>query len=587
MTMRGRASVIVAAVSALLVVVSPSPTAGRAQPRGVADVRCPGVELAPSLSKDPDRNPDGSEVRISPDSRGKFVPVIMIHGWTGRSTHTEKRDGAFSHRIDLSTNQVGSVNADRSLVGQLQRNPGAAVFTFDYHDYSARWVDDSHIGPALGDAIDCLFRATGEKVIVVAHSMGGLATRYALSTKGKAGVDRATEVSTVITFGTPNTGSVAAMLGAAAADVSAVTNSQLAVLRLVLAGCGRMSTSSLQTGTVCDWLPEQVRAFDSEAGRALRYGSRQLAALKPFPKTITVNALAGDTTFEVPKLGWFTMPWDTYKVPAGDMIVTTGSATHGASTETKAKCSYQLNAVRGATDTAALYLKLAAQNDVARQPLGAFSGACFHGSLMRTIQLTNEATGAVNEDIQSRRPITDSELLNSTLPARVCDGGNWRSRYPIQLHNGKGEARTPSGAFDGTAIYEAKVIGSADFNGDGRRDSLISATCIGGPIAQCCAGRSSHSTIALPLAASADKKLSVIGFPITAGKTSPCDQYGPAQRDIREMSIDGTAVITTEYIYYPENCVPPANDPAVKWRVRHELKNGNWVVTKTDTIGAR
>jgi hypothetical protein len=237
------------------------------------------------------------------------------------------------------------------------------------------------------------------------------------------------------------------------------------------------------------------------------------------------------------------------------------------------------------TDTVALKLKLAATNDVAQQPLASFFGACFHPNLMRTIQLTNEATGAVNDDIQSRQPLTDTQILNSALPARVCDGGNWQSSYPIQLRDGQGEALTPSGEFDGTAIYEAKVIGSADFDGDGSRDALMSAMCIGGPIAQCCAGRSSHSTIALPLA-TRDRKLSVIGSPIAAGETSPCDEFGPAQRDIREVSIEGTSVITTEYIYYPENCAAPANDPDVSWRVRHELENGEWVVTRTDTVGA-
>jgi hypothetical protein len=47
------------------------------------------------------------------------------------------------------------------------------------------------------------------------------------------------------------------------------------------------------------------------------------------------------------------------------------------------------------------------------------------------------------------------------------------------------------------------------------------------------------------------------------------------------------AVITTEYIYYPENCVAPANDADVSWRVRHELETGEWVVTRIDTIGTR
>jgi hypothetical protein len=150
------------AVLALLPIMLHAPTAAATAP-DPANIACAGVELAPQLGTDPDTNPDGSPVRISLDSRGKFVPVVMVHGWTGRSTHDDDRTGSFSKKIDLTTNQLGQVTPSRSLVGQLQRLRGAAVFTFDYHDYSARWVDDQHIGPALGDAIDCLYQATGER----------------------------------------------------------------------------------------------------------------------------------------------------------------------------------------------------------------------------------------------------------------------------------------------------------------------------------------------------------------------------------------------------------------------------------------
>ena len=47
------------------------------------------------------------------------------------STHEESRKGAFSGLIDLSTNQVKKVRVPRSLIGQIQRIPGAAVYTFD------------------------------------------------------------------------------------------------------------------------------------------------------------------------------------------------------------------------------------------------------------------------------------------------------------------------------------------------------------------------------------------------------------------------------------------------------------------------
>jgi pimeloyl-ACP methyl ester carboxylesterase len=387
------------AVLTLLPLITIVPHSAAQAPGDPTDVRCEGVGLAPQLTGDPDVNPDGTPVRITPDGRGKFVPVLMVHGWTGRSTHDEGRKGVFSHKIDLSANQLSSLSPSRSMVGQIQRIPGTAVFTFDYHDHSALWVDDQHIGPALGMAIDCLFEASGEKVIILAHSMGGLATRYALGQNP----GRSNKVSTVVTFGTPHTGSLIAALGDVALDIGAIAYRAVSVIRLILATCGQLSTTSVHTGTLCDFLPEPARAFDSEAGRALRQGSPQLAALQPYPRDVKVVALAGDTALTIPKAGWFRLPWEVDTVPIGDLVVMTDSATKYGSEKKQTSCAYQLNPVRAGTDQVALALNVTARNDVA-QPITSALGACFHSNLMRAIELTNVATGVVNEDVESRRP---------------------------------------------------------------------------------------------------------------------------------------------------------------------------------------
>lgn len=386
----------VASVVGASCLASLTPTSAFATPRP-SDVHCDGVQLAPApLSKDPDLNPAGTPVKASPDQRGKYVPVIMVHGWTGSSTHTDDRTGSFSGLIDRSQNQATTIRPSRSLIGQLQGLSGAAVFTFDYHEFSGRWVDDDRLGPALGRSIDCLYRAFGEKVIVVAHSMGGLVTRFALTHRGVDGADRSGEVSTVITFATPETGSLVATLVDASANMSAA-------LRMLLAACGDAANSTLHTGTPCDLLPEKARAFDSDAGRALRAGSPQLAALKPFPATIPLNALYGDNTFTVPKLGWFHSPWDVDKVAVGDLVVMPASATAGATSTRKVSCSYQLNPIRAGTDAIGLQIGVIAQNDAARSVLS-LAWPCYHNNLMRTIELTNEAVGLVNEDISRRTP---------------------------------------------------------------------------------------------------------------------------------------------------------------------------------------
>jgi pimeloyl-ACP methyl ester carboxylesterase len=178
------AALVVSPVSA----TSPAPTAGLLA--AAKPPTCMGVDLAAApLPANPDRNPDGTPVTITANRSGGRTPVVVVHGWTGRATHNVDRTGAFSHLIDLTANRLGTVNVSRSVIGQIQRLGGTAVYTFDYHGISTRWVTDDGIGPRLGRAIDCLYEATGQRVIIVAHSMGGLAARQAIT------ADRASRVS--------------------------------------------------------------------------------------------------------------------------------------------------------------------------------------------------------------------------------------------------------------------------------------------------------------------------------------------------------------------------------------------------------
>jgi pimeloyl-ACP methyl ester carboxylesterase len=438
------------------------------------------VQLAPVLPTE--KSPSGGHVVSQPASGGKWVPVVMVHGWTSQDTNTPARTGAFSHFIDLSDIPGFTPDVGRSLIGQLQGIPGAAVFTFDYHPYSARWVDDSHLGPALGKVIDCLYRASGQKVIIVAHSMGGLVARYAATQPGLTGSNRAGEISTVVTFGTPETGSVAALLAETGVDLGAPTDDLLATIRLILAACGQLAGNQIQTGTLCDELPPPVRTFESASGIALRYGSAELAALKPWPRPIDVDALAGNATFELPDPGWFSLPWSTTSVDVGDLIVTPSSALAGATHTMNAACDYQLNPVRGVTDQLGLSFGLAARTQVAQQPLKAFTGACFHTDLMRGIELTNEALGAVAADIRSRFSVTATDLLSAPVPAvcrhpagRLVDGaqpgipGNQGTMALAWLHHG--------------AAAKAALTAFGDLSGNGSGDAATLLNCNAGGVA--------------------------------------------------------------------------------------------------------
>lgn len=445
---------------------------------------------APVLTDD--KAPGGGPITAEPDSRGRWVPVILVHGWISKSTHEEERSGTFSHVIDLTANRMGPASGDRSLVGQFQGIPGAAVFTFDYSPYAARWVDDSHLGPALGKVIDCLYAASGkQKVILVGHSMGGLISRWAASQPGSTGSTRVGEISLGVTFGTPETGSLAAQIGAFIADpATAAANltgtqqgllpSQATVLGSILSTCGRLSSDQIETGTLCDRIPVQARTFASDAGVALRYGSPQLRALAPWPEGIILDAVAGDTHFSVPKIGWFAKPWDVDRIPMGDMIVTRGSALSKASLASDTTCSYQMSAGRAVADQVGLFFGLTSKADVAQQPLGAFSGPCFHSSLMRGRELTNEALGAVADDIAARQPVTEKELLSAPVPASCQHkAGKLKNGTLPGLQDGQGSMDL---AWRVGRQPKKNVLQFGDFTGDGIGDAAVVLYCYAGGV---------------------------------------------------------------------------------------------------------
>ena len=453
---------------------APGPAVGEKQP-APATLGCEGLQPATPIPGD--LNPDGSRVRTSLDERGRYVPVVFVHGWTSRSTHVPARTGAFSSLMDLSTNRVRPVSVPRSLIGQVQRIPGVEAFTFDYEPWSARWATDDRLGPRLGRAIDCLYDKTGEKVVVVAHSMGGLLTRYAAAQPVDGAPDRSGRISNVITFGSPQNGSAVAQAVVLGLDGAALASRQAALLRLILADCGAQTTRQLATGSLCDWLPGFIRAFDSEAGRGLRLGSKELKALPPFPKGLPVDALAGETDLRVPRAGWFALPWDTDSVPMGDMIVLPSSARSGSTLSRSAACAYQLSAVRGATDQLGLLFQQTSKTDVAAQPLGTFTGPCFHTSLMRTVELTNEVAGLISEDIDSRqvRDLTVEDLRQAPVPSlcehaagRLVDGvlpGLDPSEGEVGLVDAQLGDLDGDGKPEGIALLRCTYGGNADYVG--------------------------------------------------------------------------------------------------------------------------
>lgn len=221
---------------------------------------------------------------------GAKVPVLMVHGFNSNPEMWSKTDSSMSDAMA----KIGGISI---------------VDAFDYEDQHFNWVTDPNIGPKLADTIHCLAQNSRKgggagKVIVVAHSMGGLAVREA-ATWAIDGRKIADEIGLVITLATPNIGS---SWGNAGTSV-VTTLCQLGVavaMRDPLLGINMTS--------------EQCMA--NMALKGLAKDSKELQQLPPLPRSIPVRAIAGNVNARLQLL--FTSLTVSTK---SDLVVGTDSAT--------------------------------------------------------------------------------------------------------------------------------------------------------------------------------------------------------------------------------------------------------------------
>ncbi len=255
----------------------------------------------------------GSAVaRVGPGgTRGATTPVLLVHGFAGRPTDFRR-----------------TLNGYPNLLDTVRALPGAAVFTFDYSAHSLEWVTDPAIGPALARAIDCLSIAYARPVIVVAHSMGGLAAQYAQG-QVLGGRSVASRLAGVIAIGTPFDG--AQFLGVDGGPSAFVFDR----LRDAALGVCDDPISARPRRSFCDL----IGATDTQAVRAMRRGSPKLRALPDWNPRVRIVAMAGDVVFSVGAFG------ANQDIGIGDVAVGVDSATAGASPGTRpfvARCRESL-----------------------------------------------------------------------------------------------------------------------------------------------------------------------------------------------------------------------------------------------------
>jgi pimeloyl-ACP methyl ester carboxylesterase len=202
----------------------------------------------------------------------------------------------FVHGINSGPGVWGPTSPG-SISRQAAAIPGVTAWTYSYAQQSLDWVNTHQIGPELAIAIMCLASVTGHKVVIVGHSMGGLATQYAL---GQDDGRVAADTAEVITIGTPYEGSVLLgylqelISGEEAVKITDGSLEEAAFAEALLSACAGIATSQL--GTNPCWLVSVPR---SPVGTALEQHSAQIAALPPWPATVRVLDIAGDIDIRI------------------------------------------------------------------------------------------------------------------------------------------------------------------------------------------------------------------------------------------------------------------------------------------------
>lgn len=237
------------------------------------------------------------------------VPVVFVHGITSSPAMWRAAVPTWS----------------APLLNHVSTIPGVATYTFDYSARSLEWVTDDTVGPRLGRAITCLARASGRKVFVVAHSMGGLATKYAAGQSDGAGAKVGDHLAGVVSLGTPYEGSLLLTAIAAPADIAtSLPSGYSLVAKAILTACAFADRNSPEAQTCSIAGLPSFGIAGTPAGFALRVGSREIQSLPPWPKTLPVLALAGDEEVSVSVL-----LWTVAHLRVGDPAVMADSATAG------------------------------------------------------------------------------------------------------------------------------------------------------------------------------------------------------------------------------------------------------------------
>lgn len=180
--------------------------------------------------------------------------------------------------------------------------PGMTAWTFNYYHWSLDWVNTQQIGPNLATAISCLSHVSGKSVIIVTHSMGGLATQYALGRlpilRTSYGATLSPDVLAVINIGTPYQGSLLL------SDVQAlITGSEVGSGVLSDIPLGDAAEAYLNycevLGPTTSGPCSLLSILRSSVGTDLEYESAEIRQLPRWPDHLAVWDIVGDMTLSL------------------------------------------------------------------------------------------------------------------------------------------------------------------------------------------------------------------------------------------------------------------------------------------------
>jgi pimeloyl-ACP methyl ester carboxylesterase len=392
---------------------------------------------SPTAAAAPGKTTCGSDTAATV---GAATVVILVHGF--------------------ASSAAAWTSGAPSMESSLSALAGVHPVTFDYSSVADHWVTDPKIGPALAKMIECYAdlstAAHGPgKVILVGHSMGGLAIRCALAESCGGVADNAGRVAQVITLDTPNTGSY--WQPPHSGGVEDGTFGALGVFCLTVSWAELRQNDLLNS--MCTYLHSLAT---SDAAHGFIQGSKELQALPPIPKGIPVHALAGLASFGTEIFGYH-----SDASPAGDLVVSVDSA--GAESTDHPPTTI--------IDCGKWYVQYTTpQLKIWKSLLWVQPGICWHGSETGNPAFVKAVTAWVSGYVARFQPLTYQDLRSAPVPA-LCEftGGKLANGVLPSGHGGSRDAERPTLAKQSLATF-------GDLNGDGIGDAAAVVSCNAGGV---------------------------------------------------------------------------------------------------------